>query len=501
MNGKYLDVLEARLSLFMCANSSGTHKIPLTMVSDKKHPPDFVAERQKVFPYLYQENAWANPKMLLQWWKDVFLPNIREWTEEKVLLVLQKPSIVDLEDPQDQVSVKFLPPLLANNHNSTSDGLSVSSFFEPPINMLSVMKTKYRYELLREVMQMFEERDLRRQVAVKAGISKPGLRQGHLPHLQDCMRILNDVWTDLPATSICSEEEADGKKKKRRKKRKKKGTTENDIIENEAMVFTDELGTDELIKEIVHFFRKNNDDVLSLTKDESGLNALDKSVAEVKRCFLNEELLLRSDQTELRKILGNWVGLEESQEIRAMLQSEILKGMKYRLIVGVDKADDEDDVDTSTDNKPSTNGAQASVNHKANEELAMDCATKVLECAVRLSKEDPAFHDLASKLIDASDAAFVALRETKLPPEERKKKENPPPKKRKPRTLTTPRKKRAKKDDVADENEGQMVEMDTIQVNGREDPPVAPLVGMMEEGKEDDMVKEDPPEGFGVIQI
>jgi DDE superfamily endonuclease len=435
----YLDSLKARLSLFICCNSSGTHKIPLTMIIDSKSPPSFVGKRQKLFPYLYQENAWANPKSLLSWWKDVFLPDIRDWTDHKVLLVLQKPSIVDLDDPQEQVSVRFLPPLLANNHNSTADGLSISSFFETPMKLQSVVKTKYRYRLLKEVFQVFEERHQRREVAKAADFPNPGLKQGHLPHLQDCMRILHDVWNDLPPAAIGSVDEEDGRKRKKRRKRKKKGTTDDDIIENDSMLFTDELGTDLIVREIVHFFRKNDDDFRSLSIDDPDINGLDKSVAEVKRCFVNDKLLLQTNEDQLRKILSNWIGLEECQDIRGMLQTEILAGMKFRLIIGVDKEDDDDGDQQLADNVANVDGSEV-----VNDQVALDCATQLLQCAVRLSKENPVFHNLASQLVEASDAAFVALRLAKLPPELREKKEPPIPKKRKPRTTYGPRKKRVK---------------------------------------------------------
>ena len=441
---KYLETLEGRVSLFISANSSGNHKIPLTMISDAQDPPSFVASRQKVFPCMYQENAWANPKMLLSWWKDVFLPDIRAWTDEKVLLVLKNPSFVDLDDPQQQVKVEFLPPLLSSNHNNTVDGLSVSSFFEPPVNMLSVVKTKYRYELLREVLQIYEEREQRREVARKAGLATLGLKQGHLPHLQDCMRILNLVWTELPPSAISSEEEEGAKKKKKRKRRKKKGTTEDDIIENEAMGFSDDLGTDDVIKQIIHFFRKHSDIVESEGAD---VNSFDKAVAEVKSCFLNEKLLLKTNQDQLRSMLQNWIALEDAQDIRTMLQTEIMGSMNFRKIIGVDE------VQESGGTVPNIAGAggEAAVKEDATEKLveddiALDCATQLLVCAARLSKENPVFHDLASKLIEASDLAFVALRESKLPPEERamNKKDPTPPKKRKTRTVTVPPKKRVK---------------------------------------------------------
>jgi len=421
---KYLDTLKARISLFISANSSGTHKIPLTMITDEKNPPSFVAKRQKLFPCQYQEHAWANTNMLLTWWKHVFLPHIRNWTDEKVLLVLQKPSIVDLEDPQQQVTVQFLS-LLNNNHNTGivdgGGGQSITSFFEPPMNMLSVVKASYRYELLREVLQIYEERKERRAASNKAGFQTPGLKQGHLPHLQDCMRILDKIWTNLPASAISSEDEDGQRKKKRRKRRKKKETTEEDIIESEAMVFSDEHGTDDLIKQILVFFRKHSDivDPESMPTASDATNPLDKAVAEVKSCFVNDQLFLKSNQAQLRRIVESWIGLEDSQDIRAMLQTEIMSSMKFRLIIGPDNVNDkeqrqqkDEEEASGADNEKQSN-TNTAVEAPVRDEIALECASQLLECAVRLSKENPVFHDLASKLIEASDSAFVALREVR----------------------------------------------------------------------------------------
>ena len=449
---KHQSLLDDRISLYICANASGTHKLPLTMISDEKDGgPSFMAERQKLFPFMYQEKAWADPKSLLTWWKDIFLPNIRAWTDQKVILVLQKPSIVDLDDPQDQVTVEFLPSLLANNHNSSRDGLSISSFFEPPMNMLSVVKTKYRYSLLKEVFSIFEERDKRREVAEKANFETPGLKQGELPHLQDCMRILNKVWQEAPPSLISSSEEAgEGKKKKRRRRRKRKEGNEVDNIENEVLPYTDEMDTDELIKDIVQFFRRNADDINSIL-DELAEDSLDRSVVEVQRCFLDSNMQLKTNQDQVRKVLEKWIGLEESREIRSMLQREILAGMKFRLIIGVDDVDEEEG-DKDNNNEGATEGqteAEAS-KKEINDDVAMDCASQLLECAVRLSKEHPAFHSLASQLMEASDEAFVALREAKNPTPP--KVEPPVPKKRKPRVSTGPRKKRTKAHDKTANN-------------------------------------------------
>lgn len=102
-----------------------------------------------------------------------------------------------------------------------------------------------------------------------------------------------------------------------------------------------------------------------------------------------------------------------------MLQTEIMSSMKFRLIIGPDNVNDkeqrqqkDEEEASGADNEKQSN-TNTAVEAPVRDEIALECASQLLECAVRLSKENPVFHDLASKLIEASDSAFVALREVR----------------------------------------------------------------------------------------
>ena len=65
-----------------------------------------------VQPYYHQKNAWCDSMQYNRWFKEVFLPNIRQWTSEPVALLLDGFSGHDIGtvDPHDQVTVFKFPP-------------------------------------------------------------------------------------------------------------------------------------------------------------------------------------------------------------------------------------------------------------------------------------------------------------------------------------------------------------------------------------------------------
>ncbi|KAI9551311.1 hypothetical protein GHT06_002512 [Daphnia sinensis] len=88
-----------RVTLVLCVNVDGN---PL-------HPP---------------KNAWVDSAIYRHWWENIFLPAIRDWTDDPVALIMDNFSGHDLdcEDPTGQVSIFFVPP------NSTS--LVLTKFIE-----------------------------------------------------------------------------------------------------------------------------------------------------------------------------------------------------------------------------------------------------------------------------------------------------------------------------------------------------------------------------------
>lgn len=128
-----------RVTLYITTNADGTDKVPLSMIGKPQEPRCFV-NRQHLLPMKYynQNKAWSDSKVFRKWWND-FLLHIRRRTLKPVLLILDNcgPHGTELEDPQGQVKVVFLPP-------------NVTSVYQPmDAGVIAMVKKNYRYRLLR----------------------------------------------------------------------------------------------------------------------------------------------------------------------------------------------------------------------------------------------------------------------------------------------------------------------------------------------------------------
>ena len=70
--------------------------------------------------------------------------------------------------------------------------------------IIETIKRRYRYRLLQEVMDAFDERFQRRGVAKNALFPEgsQGLREGALAHIGDSMRLLDSIWKEVATTTI-----------------------------------------------------------------------------------------------------------------------------------------------------------------------------------------------------------------------------------------------------------------------------------------------------------
>ena len=81
------------------------------MIGTAKTPRCFRDEPCPI-PYTSQANAWMDREVYSHWWRDIFLPTVRDYTTEPVALLMDNCSGHDatLDDPMGQVKVLFLPP-------------------------------------------------------------------------------------------------------------------------------------------------------------------------------------------------------------------------------------------------------------------------------------------------------------------------------------------------------------------------------------------------------
>ena len=92
----------------MCCNADGTAKVDMAIIGKAKSPRCF-DKGASPLKYFSRANAWSDSATFLKWWIEVFLPFIRRFTHEPVLLLMDGcSSHGDLVDDRGQVTIKRL---------------------------------------------------------------------------------------------------------------------------------------------------------------------------------------------------------------------------------------------------------------------------------------------------------------------------------------------------------------------------------------------------------
>ena len=180
------------LSAIMCCNADGTAKVDMAIIGSAKQPRCLKGVASPV-KYFAQTNAWSDSATFLKWWLEVFLPFVRRFTHEPVLLLMDGcSSHGDLVDDRGQVTIKYYPPLCTSVHQ--------------PMDLGIIAKTKvnYRKELLDVKASTMLVADTLRAEAkarkMKAGTM--GLAQGYQPHVRDAAELLKKAWASITAQDI-----------------------------------------------------------------------------------------------------------------------------------------------------------------------------------------------------------------------------------------------------------------------------------------------------------
>lgn len=112
-------LIKDRVTVMVCANASGTHRMPLLMIGKSKNPRCFKGMNVEALPLVYtnQRNAWMDTEIFRSWYTGVFLPAVtvrHSATGKKCILVLDNapthPPAHELNSISDLCSVVYLPP-------------------------------------------------------------------------------------------------------------------------------------------------------------------------------------------------------------------------------------------------------------------------------------------------------------------------------------------------------------------------------------------------------
>jgi hypothetical protein len=182
-----------RVSLIMCANVVGIHKIPCTLIGKPKALA-CIKDRQWPVPYFSQVKAWMDVETCWKWFNEVFLLEVKKRTRRRVLLLLDNAPGHFEAFERDNVRIVFFPP------NCTS--------WKQPCNMgiIAALKKRFKYLYLKDVLDFYEldeEAKLRKKMqGRRLRRGAVGVAYGNPAHLLDAASYVKEAWQSVSPSSI-----------------------------------------------------------------------------------------------------------------------------------------------------------------------------------------------------------------------------------------------------------------------------------------------------------
>ncbi|GBN55967.1 Jerky -like [Araneus ventricosus] len=110
--------MKDRVSILGCANTSGSHRVNLTLVGKSKTPRCFKNISTTALPvhYMFQESARMNSSFFSEWFHDCFVPKVKKnlkklKLKKAILLMDNAPAHPDVETLKaESITCIFLPP-------------------------------------------------------------------------------------------------------------------------------------------------------------------------------------------------------------------------------------------------------------------------------------------------------------------------------------------------------------------------------------------------------
>jgi hypothetical protein len=131
-----------RVSLIVCTNTVGSHKIPCALIGKPKAPA-CIKGRQWPVPYFIQAKAWMDVETCWKWFNEMFLL-VKKRTGHRVLLLLDNALGHFEVFEHDNVTIVFFPP------NCTS--------WKQPCDMgiIAALKKRFKYLYFKDVLDFSE---------------------------------------------------------------------------------------------------------------------------------------------------------------------------------------------------------------------------------------------------------------------------------------------------------------------------------------------------------
>lgn len=176
-----------RVTIMTCANSTGSHRLPLLMIGKSKNPRCFKNLKKLPLNYRNQRNSWMDTALFTDWYDNIFIPEVKKHQAEtgengKVLLIVDNapshPPKESLERENGLFKVLYLPP-------------NVTSIIQPmDQGVIEAFKKFYRKQLLRRLL-MTDDNNAETLITI--------FKQ---TDLKDCAYMAADAWNLVAQTTL-----------------------------------------------------------------------------------------------------------------------------------------------------------------------------------------------------------------------------------------------------------------------------------------------------------
>jgi hypothetical protein len=181
------------VSLIVCANASGTHKIPCVMIRKPKEPA-CIKDRHWLVLYFNQAKAWMDVETCWKWFNEVFVQEVKRRIGRPVLLLKDNaPGHFDAFECHN-IRVVFFPP------NCTS--------WKQPCDMgiIAAFKKRYKYLYLKDILDFYkldeQLKQRKRELGKRLRRGVAGVSYGNPAHILHAANYVKEAWDSVSSSSI-----------------------------------------------------------------------------------------------------------------------------------------------------------------------------------------------------------------------------------------------------------------------------------------------------------
>lgn len=156
-------IYKDKVTLMMCTNATGSHKLPLLVVGKHDQPDCFNNIHALPVFYKGQKAASMDSELILQWYQDIFLREIEQYHEsdsKQCLLLLDNApcqvSIEQFNSISKQCQVIFLPPNMKSLVQPVNQGIIAKCKQIYKSNLLRLILAENNFEDVQKLLQSFD---------------------------------------------------------------------------------------------------------------------------------------------------------------------------------------------------------------------------------------------------------------------------------------------------------------------------------------------------------